>query len=461
MSNQHKNIQDLESGNIRNVLWKYFLPAFAGVILHSLYNIVDRIFIGQGVGAIALSALGAVFPIMLILMGFGMLIGIGAGVRVSINLGLKDINRAEKVLGNAVILLIIIAVSLTVLGFIIKNPMLRLFGVGIETFEYANDYLNIILFSTLFGMMGFSLNNIIRSEGSAKTAMFSMLISAGLNIILDPIFIFILDLGVKGAAWATMISQIALMLWVISHFTSRNAVIKLRISNFRLERKIIWYILTIGFAPFSMQIAASIVQGTFNKQLVAHGGDIAVGAMSIINSLAMLIFMSIIAVNMASQPIIGFNFGSNNFKRVKQTFTICLRAGTYISLGGFLLVLLFPQTIVKLFNTQSEELLDVSVHGLRIFMAAWSIVGFQIISSSYFQAIGKAGIATLLSLLRQVIVLLPVLLIVPNHLGLTGVWLAGPISDIASGIICGFFLIKEFKIINSKIQSARDITESN
>lgn len=459
MSEQHKNIKDLETGKIGKVLWKYFLPAFAGVILNSLYNIVDRIFIGQGVGAVALSALGTVFPIMLIIMGFGMLVGIGASVRISINLGLKNIARAEKVLGNAVILIIIIALSLTVIGFLIKNPMLRLFGVSAETFNYANEYLNIILFSTLFGMTGFSLNNMIRSEGSARTAMVSMFISAGLNIILDPIFIFVFDLGVKGAAWATMISQFALMLWVLNHFSGKHSVIKLRISNFKLERKIVWYIFTIGFAPFSMQIAASIVQGTFNTQLVKYGGDIAVGAMSIINSLAMLIFMSIIAVNMASQPLIGFNFGAKNFIRVKKTLTACLKAGTYISLSGFVLVQLFPHGIVKLFNTQSEELLRVTVQGLKIFMAAWSIVGFQIVASSYFQAIGKAGIATLLSLLRQVIVLLPVLMILPTYLGLKGVWLAGPVSDVASGIVCGIFLTREIKLINIKIREVNISSE--
>ncbi len=456
----HKNIAELESGNIRSVLWKYFLPAFSGVILNSLYNIVDRIFIGRGVSEIALSALSAVFPIMLILMGFGMLVGIGAGVRVSINLGLKDNIRAEKVLGNATVLIIIISLSLTVVGFLIKGPMLHKFGVSDETFAYANEYLNIILFSTIFGMMGFSLNNVIRSEGNAKTAMFSMLISAGLNLLLDPLFIFVFEMGVKGAAWATMISQIALMLWVLFHFSGNRSVIKLRLQNFVLERKIIWHIFSIGFAPFTMQIAAATVQSMFNTQLVKHGGDLAVGAMGIINSVAMLIIMSIIAVNMASQPLIGFNHGAKNYKRVKETFLACLRAGTYLSIGGFLLVQLFPVAIVRLFNTQSEELLNIGVKGLRIFMGAFALVGFQIVSGSYFQAIGKAGTATLLSLLRQVIVLLPAVTILPTFYGLTGVWLAAPISDVLSGITVSIFLIREFKHINHYIQFPEAIRTS-
>ena len=454
MNKQHHNVRALENEGIRSLLWKNFLPAFAGVIINSLYNIVDRIFIGQGVGAHALAGLSAVFPIMLILMGFGMLVGIGAGVRVSINMGKKDFARAEKVLGNAVILIIILSITLAILGFILKVPLLKLFGVGNETFTYANSYLKIILFGTLFGMMGFSINNIIRSEGNFKIAMYSMFISAGINIALDPLFIFVFDMGVEGAAWATIISQFFLMIWVLKHFIGKHAVIKLRPANFRLESKIIMYIFTIGFAPFSMQLAASFVQGTFNKQLVIYGGDLAIGAMGIINSIAMLIFMSIIAINMASQPIIGFNFGANNFKRVKKTFIICLRAGTYISLSGFLIVELFPESIIRLFESKNTELLDIGANGLRIFMAAWAIVGFQIVGSSYYQAIGKAGIATFLSLLRQVIVLLPVLIFLPRYMGLNGIWLAGPISDIISAVVFAIFLSIELRKLNKLIETS-------
>jgi len=451
MDKNHKNVEELEFKDIRKLLWKYFLPAFAGVIINSLYNIVDRIFIGQGVGAYALSGLSAVFPIMLIVMAFGMLVGIGAGVRVSINMGKKDFLRAEKVLGNAFSLIIIISILITVLGFAIKVPLLKLFGVGEDTFTYANDYLNIILFSTMFGMMGFSLNNVIRSEGNARIAMLSMIISAGTNIILDPLFIFVLNMGVKGAAWATMISQLLLCIWVLRHFTGKKAVIVLKTPNLKPDLKIIMYILTIGFAPFSMQIAFSLVQGTYNTQLIEYGGDLAVGAMGIILSVVMIIFMSIIALNMASQPIIGFNYGNKNFKRVKDTLVVCLRAGTYISLGGFAIVQLFPETIVRLFNKESEELLKIGVEGLRYFMAAWVLVGFQIVASSYFQAIGKAGIAAFLSLLRQVLILIPALFILPLHIGLTGVWLAGPISDTVAAFVCAVFLIREYRKLILKV----------
>jgi putative MATE family efflux protein len=448
---QHKNIKALEHEGIRSLLWKNFLPAFTGVIINSLYNIVDRIFIGQGVGAYALAGLSAIFPIMLILMGFGMLVGIGAGVRVSINLGKKDYVRAEKVLGNAVMLIIILSIGLTIAGFLAKEPLLKLFGVGDATYEYANDYLNIILYGTLFGMMGFSINNIIRSEGNFRIAMISMFISAGINIVLDPLFIFVFDMGVKGAALATIISQFFLALWVLRHFIGKHAVIKLRMMNFKLDTQITLYIFAVGFAPFSMQIAASIVQGTFNAQLTRYGGDLAVASMGIINSVAMLIFMSIIAVNMASQPIIGFNYGAKNFKRVKETLLICLRAATYISFSGFVLVELFPESIIKLFESKNNELLEMGTNGLRIFMVCWWLVGFQIVSSSYFQAIGKAGLATFLSLLRQVIVLLPVLVFLPRFLGLNGVWIAGPVSDTLSAIVFAIFLFYEYRALNRTI----------
>lgn len=451
MAKLHQNINELENEGLRRLLWKYFLPAFAGVVINSLYNVVDRIFIGQGVGALALSGLSTVFPIMLIMMGFGMLVGIGASVRVSINLGQKNIGRAEKVLGNALVLNIIIALMITVFGFLVKGPMLKLFGAGAETVGYANEYLNIILFGTIFNIVGFSLNNIIRSEGNARVAMFSMFISAGLNLILDPVFIFGLDMGVKGAAIATIISQFVLAIWVINHFLKKRSVIKLRLANFKLDPKIAWYIFTVGFAPFSLQVSSSFVQGTFNTQLISYGGDIAPGALGIINSVAMLSTMTVIAITMAAQPIIGFNYGAKNYRRVKKIMFMGIIGGTVVSLGGFLLCQIFPAALVKLFNSSSAELLTMTVHGMRIFMAAYIVVGFQIVATNYFQATSKAGIAAFLSLTRQVLILIPLLIILPNYFGLDGVWLAAPVADVTAALICSVFLIREIKRLNRSI----------
>jgi putative MATE family efflux protein len=407
--------------------------------------------VGQGVGALALTGLSVVFPIMIIMMAFGMLIGMGAGVRISISLGKRDFAQAERVLGNAFILLIITSVILTVVGFLIKDPMLRLFGASPETITYANDYLNIILLGTMFHMVGFSLNNMIRAEGNAKIAMYSMLISAGTNIVLDPIFIFALGMGVEGVAIATIISQFILCIWVIRHFRSKMSVIKIRFSNFRLNGLVIISIISIGFSPFAMQFASSFVHGLFNIQLIKYGGDMAVGAMGIIISVAMMVVMSIIAINMAAQPIFGFNHGAGNFLRVKQTLYVCLKASVLASIIGFIFMELFPSLIIKAFNASDPELLAIGRQGLRIFMLGLPLVGFQIIVGNYFQSTGKAGIAALISLLRQVIVLIPFLLILPTFWGLTGVWVSAPISDFISGIISSTFLFFEIKRLNKAI----------
>lgn len=447
----NERVKELEYEKIPKLVFRYFMPAFVGIIISSLYNIVDRIFIGQGVGALALSGLSAIFPIMVIMVAFGMLIGVGAGVRVSFNLGKKDFERAEKVLGNAFVLMVVVALLICFLGLMIKHPLLEFFGVNEQTYGYASDYLDIILSGSVFHIVGYSLNNLIRSEGSAKTAMVSMLIAAGLNIILDPIFIFVLGMGVKGAAYATIISQIVLCIWVVWHFRSKRSVIKLRLRNFVVQRDIAWYIITIGFAPFAMQLASSLVFGTFNVQLVKYGNDIAVGAMGIVLSVANLLVMSIIAINLATQPIISFNFGGKDYRRVKETLMIGLIAATAISIIGFLFGEIFPRSVIKLFNSEDAELLEIGVRGLRLYLLALPLVGFQIITGNYFQSTGKAGLAALISLMRQVIVLVPVLIILPRYCGLDGVWLAGPIADTVSAIITSFFLIREFRKLNERI----------
>lgn len=457
MESNHKNIQLLAEAPVRRVLWKFFLPAFTGVVINSLYNVVDRIFVGQGVGSLALTGLSVVFPIMIIMMAFGMLIGMGAGVRISIFLGKRDVVQAEKVLGNALTLMIITSIILTIAGFIVKEPLLRLFGASNETIGYANEYLNIILLGTMFHMVGFSLNNMIRSEGNARIAMFSMLISAGTNIILDPIFIFVFEMGVKGAAIATIISHFILCIWVIRHFRSRISVIKLRSANFALNPTVILSIITIGFSPFAMQFAASFVHGIFNIQLIKYGGDLAVGAMGIINSVALMVVMSIIAINMAAQPIFGFNYGAGNFVRVKQTLFTCLKAAVLVSFVGFVFMELFPSLIIKIFNTKDLELLAIGKQGLRIVMLGLPVVGFQIIAGNFFQSTGKAALSAFISLLRQVIVLIPLLLLLPPIWGLTGVWITAPISDFISGIITFTFLRREIKKLNKAVYQSKAI----
>jgi putative MATE family efflux protein len=442
-----RETRDLEEKQIGSLMWKFFWPAFVGVFANALYNVVNRIYIGRGVGSEALSGLAVVFPIMIIVMAFGMLIGVGAGARVSINMGKKDIHFAEKVLGNAFVLMVLVGIMVSILGFLIKTPLLKSFGANDRTIDYAQQYLNIILIGSVFQIVGFSLNNMIRSEGNPRIAMISMIISAGLNAILDPIFIFGMGMGVRGAALGTVLSQFVLVVWVMRHFLTRQGVLKLKLSNMRLEPAIIWQIVTIGMSPFAMQVAGSYIQATFNTQLIKFGNDVAIGAMGIINSVAILIVMSVVSINMASQPIIGFNYGAKKYGRVRETWNIGIIAASIVAASAFILVELFPGVIVHIFNTKDPELYRICKRGIRIFVLMLPVVGFQVICSNYFQSIGKARISLFLTLLRQVIVLLPLLLILPGIWGIDGVWFASPISDFISAcVVFIFFRIERHKL---------------
>ena len=449
-----KNIEELADAKIGRLMLKYFIPAFIGVFLNALYNIVDRIFIGQGVGAEALSGISVIFPVMLIMMGFGMLIGIGTGVLVSINLGKKEINMAEKTIGTGFSLMVLVSILIMIVTYILKKPILHSFGSTPETFEFANDYLNIILAGTTFTVVGFSLNNVIRSEGNARIAMISMILSSVTNIVLDYIFIFWFDMGVKGAALATIISMFVLMVWVLLHFRGNRSVVKLRNKHIRVDWEIMTEIISIGMAPFSMQIASSFVQGLLNKKLIAFGGDLAAGAMGIINSVLTLFIMAIVAINMASQPIIGFNFGAKSVQRIKESLRISLIAASIIALVAFVVIETFPGAIVKLFNNDSQILYDISVNGIRLVILALPIVGFQVVASNFFQSVGKAKIAIFTTLFRQVILLIPLLFIFPNFWGINGIWLAFPVADAISALAVSFLLIREWKLLTViKVQS--------
>ncbi|WP_163714092.1 MATE family efflux transporter [Mangrovibacterium lignilyticum] len=446
--------RELAEAHVGRLMLKYFIPAFIGVFVNALYNIVDRIFIGQGVGAVALSGVSVIFPVMLVMIAFGMLIGIGASVLVSINMGRNDMARAERVLGNSFALMIIASVLITLIGFLIKGPMLKMFGATAETMEYANDYLNIILVGVIFQVVGFSLNNVIRSEGNARIAMYSMLISAGTNIVLDPIFIFGLGMGVKGAAYATVISMMVLAVWVLLHFRSSRSIVKIRPEYFKIEPEIINEILIIGMAPFFMQIANSVVQGLINTKLIRFGGDLAVGAMGIVNSVATLIIMSVVAINMSTQPIIGFNYGACQNHRVREALRLAIISSSVISILAFIMVQVFPDLIVRFFNAEDPALLSIGRQGLRLGLLALPIVGFQVVAGNFFQSIGKAKIATLLTLLRQVIVLIPLLFVLPSFFELDGIWISMPISDACSALIVIFFLRREWAKLSVAVAEA-------
>ncbi|MRR19226.1 MATE family efflux transporter [bacterium] len=443
-----RQVHDLEHENIGKLMWKYFLPAFASMMASVLYNIVDRIYIGQGVDALALSGLSVVFPLMIIIMAFGMLVGMGSAVRISLSLGEKDYDRANRILGNALFLAMFIGVILMITGFLVRDRVLLIFGAGPETLKYASEYFNIILVGVPFAMTGYALNNIIRAEGNPRIAMYSMFISAGLNIILDPIFIFGFGMGVAGAAWATIISQFVLFVWVLIHFRSKKSVTRLTMVYIKPDPYIIKYILSIGFAPFAMNVASSIVIGVMNSQFIKHGGDIAVGAMGIVHSTTMMMVMTIISINMATQPIIGFNYGAGLYCRVRESVMKAIKYATLVATVGWLICMLIPGAVVSIFNSDSLELRAAGVTGLRIYCSVLPVVGFQIIASNYFQAIGKAKLATFLSLLRQIIVLLPLILILPDFWGVNGVWIANPVSDMVAAVVSYIYFRREVAKLN-------------
>lgn len=437
--------RELGQTPVGKLLWRYFVPAIVGVLTNALYNVVNRIYIGRGVGSSALAGLSVTFPIMIIAMAFGMLVGMGAASLVSIRLGQQNKAEAERILGNAFTLSLLISLGVTVLGLLARDPILALFGAGPETLGYARQYITIVLWGNVFQGTGFGMNNLIRAEGNARTAMYTMLVGAVCNALLDPLFIFVFRMGVAGAAVATVISMAISSVWVVSHFTGGNSLLRLRPENLRLDRTIVLGIMSIGMAPFAMQLAGSVINALFNIQLIKYGGDVAVGAMGIINGVAMMVVFCVIAINMAAQPIIGYNYGARQYPRVKRTLTIAIAAATAFTTAGFLAVELFPGAIIGLFNRSDPGLLRIGIPGMRVLLAAFPVVGFQVVSSNFFQAIGKARISMFLNMLRQVIVLIPMVLLLPPLLGIDGVWLSGPIADLAAAAITAVMIARELR----------------
>ncbi|MCT8977806.1 MATE family efflux transporter [Clostridium sp. CX1] len=437
--------KQLGEGSVGSLLLKFSIPAIVGMVVNALYNIIDRIFVGRGVGLLGISATTVAFPIAIVIMAFGMLVGIGAAATVSLKLGQKKKEEAEQILGNSFTLLILVSIFVTVLGLIFEEPLLIMFGASEEVLPLAKEFITVILLGAVLQNIGFGLNNIIRSEGNPRMAMITMLIGAILNTIFNPLFIFVFNLGIRGSALATIVSQAVCSIWVLSYFMGKKSSLKLKTENLKLNINIVKQIFAIGLSPFLMQLAAGVINITFNKSLQTYGGDIAIAAMGIINSVTMLILMPIFGINQGSQPIIGYNYGARNFTRVKKALKLAVLAATAVSSIGFIIVELFPRAIISIFSSTDVELINIGSTGIRIFLAMLPIIGFQIVSSNYFQAVGKAKVSVFLSLSRQVIMLLPLLLILPNFLKLNGVWISGPAADALSSILTGVFLFKELK----------------
>ncbi|MFV0472614.1 MAG: MATE family efflux transporter [Paludibacteraceae bacterium] len=438
---------------IGKLLWEYSLPAIVGTMVSSLYNVVDRIFIGQGVGALAISGLALTMPFMNFLIAFGMLIGAGAATCISISLGEKDYDKANKVLANAAILLLAIMIVVTCVSLVFMTDILMLFGGSKRTVGYAEDFMSIIIPAMLIGTFNHSFNNIMRASGYPRKAMLTMFISAGVNVILNPIFIFGFKWGIKGAAIATAIAMTVSCVWVMLHFFKKDSTIFFKKENFKLDKKIITSILGIGISPFSMQIAMSAVVVIINMSLIRYGGDLAVGAYGIFVSVIMLIVMFIIGLNQGAQPILGFSFGSKNYDRMFRTLKLTAIIATVISTLGFIVGMIFPKLVISAF-THDTELQQIAANGLRISVLVFPLVGSQIVFTNFFQSIGKAKIAMLLSLTRQVLFLIPLLFILPPIFKLNGVWYSMPLSDFLSTFVTTLTLIlfiRKFKMNIPKV----------
>ena len=439
----------LENENIGRLLVHYAIPAVIGTMVNALYNIVDRIFIGQGVGALAISGLTLTFPILLFMQAFGMLIGAGAATRVSIHLGRKANDLADNVLGNAFTLTFIIGALTIIPSMIFLDDLLTWFGGSEQTIPYAKDYLYIAIPGNLLATLSFSFNAVMRASGYPKKAMFTMMIGAVLNVILDPIFIFWLDMGIQGAAIATVISMAAGAAFVMSHFISKDSIVRFHTKYFRLKGSIIWNIFTIGMSPFSMQLAGSVVVVIMNHALKENGGDLAIGASGIISSIALLLVMLIIGIAQGMQPIVGFNHGAGHHDRVLATLRLSIIVSTLITGVGCIVSLLFPRLIVSVFSTDAE-LVSITDNGLRLTMLVFFVVGSQITISQFFQSIGVAWKAMFLSLSRQVLFLIPAILLFPPIWGLDGVWLAQPFSDFIAAVTAWGFLWYHVKNVKNK-----------
>lgn len=443
MSRTEETLGQLSIGKL---LLKYSIPAIIGMMVNALYNIVDRIFIGNipGVGSLAITGLGITMPIITILLAFSMLIGIGATTNISIKLGQDKKEEAERIIGNAITLSLVVGIILTVVGLFFEDSILKAFGASNETLYYAKSYVNIILFGSVFSIMAFVLNSTIRGDGNPRLSATIMIVGCLINIVLDALFIFVFNMGIQGAAIATVISQMVTAVCGILYYVRGNSNLVFKVANLKLDKNIIKTIFSIGLSPFSMQLATSLVQVINNNALRTYGGDLAIGAMAAISSIMMVFLMPTFGIVQGAQPIIGFNYGKKQYDRAKKTYRLSVIASTIIFLVGAFIIQVFPEAVVGLFN-KGDKLMEISVKGIRIYGLFLPLVSTSIVGSNYMQSIGKAKVSIFLSLLRQVILLVPMIIVLPNYFGLNGVWLAQPVSDIIAVAITALVVEREFK----------------
>ena len=429
---------------IGKLLAQYAIPAIIAMTASSLYNMVDSIFIGHGVGALAISGLALTFPLMNLAAAFGSLVGVGASTLVAVKLGQKDYQGANDVLGNVLVLNVVLGILFTAVFLVFLDPVLYFFGASEHTIPYARDYMRIILYGNVITHLYLGLNSVLRSCGFPRMAMYATLLSVVINCALNPLFIFGFGWGIEGSAWATVISQVISLVWQLIHFSNPKQLLHFQKDIYKLRPDIVKGVLAIGLSPFLMNLCACLIVILINRGLKEHGGDMAIGAYGIVNRISFLFVMIIMGFNQGMQPIAGYNYGARLFPRVKEVTGLTMRWATGVATTGFLLCELVPAWIIRMFTTDAE-LIDISMYGLRVVFAVFPVVGFQMVASNFFLSIGMSKQAIFLSLTHQLIFLIPCLIVLPMWLGALGVWISMPISDLVAAIVTAVLLVRQFK----------------
>ena len=433
---------------VKKLLRAYAMPSIIAMTASSLYNMVDSIFIGHGVGELALSGLAVTFPLMNLAAAFGSLVGVGASTLISVKLGQKDYKTAQQVLGNVFVLNLIIGVCFTTLSLAFLEPILRFFGASENTLPYAKDYMTIILLGNVITHIYLGLNAVLRSAGHPRLSMYATITTVLLNAILDPIFIFAFDWGIKGAAIATILAQIIALAWQCKLFANPNELLHFHKGIFRLKKRIVMDSFSIGMAPFLMNLASCFIVILINNGLGRYGGDLAIGAYGIVNRVVFLFIMVVMGLNQGMQPIAGYNYGAQQMQRVMEVLKVTILYATMVMTLGFVVGEFMPEWVARVF-TSEKELIRLAADGMRVIMFVFPVIGFQMVVSNFFQSIGMARQSIFLSLTRQVLFLIPLLIILPRYWGMTGVWISMPISDFIASVVAAGMLLHKMK--NNKL----------
>ena len=441
--NHLQSTLDLGTKPIGHLLWKYALPAIVAMLASSLYNMVDSIFIGQGVGPIAISGLAITFPFMNLTGAFGAAIGVGSSTYLSVKLGQKDYLTAENILGNTVMLNIYMGVILSVVCLLLLDPILRFFGASDATLPYARQYMVIILAGNVVTHTYLGLNAVLRAASKPRQAMNATIFTVVVNTILDPIFIYPwgLGLGISGAAYATILAQVLALCYQLRLLSDKRELIHFRRGTYRLHSQIVKSIISIGISPFSMNVCSCIIVIFINNQLVHYGGDLSVGAYGISNKILFIFVMFVIGLNQGMQPIAGYNYGAQKFDRLMHVVKLTMLSATAVMTVGWCLAIFMPRLCVRLFTTDAT-LISISANALRIMCCMFPIVGYQMVVTNFFQCIGKVKVSIFLSLSRQLIFLLPMLWLLPHLFQLNGVWFSMPASDLLASLVTAWIMAR-------------------